>query len=700
MKNLYDHIAALAQRHPDKVALLICDPQGNSQKEITYRELRERVESAAAYLTSLGLRRGDRAALALGNSVEQLIVSWAAWSMGVVTVPLNTMSDTKALTGYKLKLTGAKQILHELKTVPPVPTAWMLGTAHEALILFTSGTTAHPKGAKLTLQNLVTNAEGIREWLQVGEGDRFLVLLPLHHINSTTFCLTTLLAGGASIIPPAYSNSGFWLACAKTGATFTSIVQSIVFDQLAREAEFEGAKSTLKLTRIQIGSAPGVSTTVEEFTDRFGIPLYQGYGQTETALRVTGVPMDLPPALYRQMVAENSIGTPMPWAEVEVADDEGRVLGEGEEGELIVKGKAVMSGYFGEEEAFRNGYFLTGDIGKYRIIDGQRFFYLLGRKKEIIIKGGVNISPVVVENSLKKISPDIAQAYVVGMDDKRYGEVPASVICFKRGVDETAAMRQLKLRLLFGSEHLSAYETPAYLTLLKASELPLTSTGKVQRVLLKRQLSPERFEPLHDLLKTLRHRFVIIEPHSPLAQMSLTLYNHCWQPLTQDQKAYQKYLTANLTLAAVDREGKIAGQISFKKEDGALVCISICSARYTPKPVPEVSKIPSANEVREYVLAGKDPVINFHLKLGAQVIAVNPDGRPEDKSALGYTVRMRYEVPLDYARGKPAIDESAPMSNQLIQAVLMFARDLGLVHVEALSRPGGLAAYLAAESDG
>ncbi len=571
---------------------------------------------------------------------------------------------------------------------------------HEALVLFTSGTTAHPKGARLTLQNLVTNAEGIREWLRMGEEDRFLVLLPLHHINSTTFCLATLMAGGTVIIPPAYSDSGFWQQAAAVGATFTSIVQSIVFDQLRRVKEFDAVKNSLKLTRIQIGSAPVVADTVEEFISTFRVPLYQGYGQTETALRVTGVPMDLPLETYKKMIAENSIGTPMSWAKVEVADDNGRVLGEGEEGELIVKGPAVMEGYMGGEEAFRSGYFLTGDIGLWRTVAGRRFFFLRGRKKEIIIKGGINISPVAVENSLKKISSDVAQAYVVGVDDERYGEVPAAIICFTQGVDEKSAMRRLKLRLLLGSEHLDAYETPAYLAPLSAAELPLTSTGKVQRVVLKQQLTKERFEPLEELHKTSRYRFTIVKPHSSFVEESRALYNHCWQPLVQDKAAYRKYLGEYYTLAAVDGEGELAGQISFKKEDDALVCVSICSARYVPKPIPVVLKTPSINEVSKYVCAGKDPIINFHLKLGAQVVNVIQNGRPEDKSALGYTVLMRYKVPLDYARGKPAIDESAPVSNQLIQAVLVCAHDLGFAHMDALSRPGGLAAYLAAESEG
>ena len=315
---------------------------------------------------------------------------------------------------------------------------WETGLSHPALVLFTSGTTGHPKGAKLSLLNLIINADGIREWLHITADDIFLVNLPLHHINSTTFCLSTLLAGGTIAVPPNYSNSHFWQQMARTKATITSIVQSILFDQLGREKEYAAVKAEVKLQRIQIGSAPVIAQTVQEFMRKFGIALYQGYGHTETALRVTGVPMGLPQELYAQLIEENSIGTAMPWADVQIFGDEGTPLGEGEEGELVVKGPAIMEGYVGGGSAFKNGYFQTGDVGLFRMIEGKRFFYLKGRKKEIIIKGGVNISPIAVENALKNISADAAQVHAVAVRDERYGEEIGAVISWKKTPFDTA----------------------------------------------------------------------------------------------------------------------------------------------------------------------------------------------------------------------------------------------------------------------
>lgn len=692
-KSLHDHLHALAHERPTAPALLRCSEDGTVLEEISYQALERKVESAAQYLINLGLAKGERVALAFGNSPELLILSWAAWSCGIVTVPLDGKRDTAEMSYFKIKATGAKMVLREGEfKIPDVQTAtlpWTKDLSHVALILFTSGTTAHPKGATLSLNNLMKNASGICEWLRITKDDRFLVSLPLHHINSTTFCLSTLLAGGCIALPPAYSNARFWRQAAQTRATFTSIVQTIIFDQLAREKEYTVERKNIKFNRIQVGSAPVVSHSVQEFRKKFNIPLYQGYGQTETALRVTGVPMDISAKLYDKLVEENSIGTPLSWAEVEVADEQGVVLGEGEEGELIVKGAAVMEGYIGKEPAFRNGYFLTGDIGLWRTTEGRRYFFLKGRKKEIIIKGGINISPVAVENHLKRLSPNIDQAYVIGRDDERYGEEVAAVVCWKKNVDAASAMRGIKLTLLFGTQELSAYETPKYLTACPVSELPTTSTGKVQRSVLKNRLKPGQFESLYDLIQTPRYRFTLLTPFSPFLTASHQLYNHCWQPLTVDAAAYSKQIQSQWTLLAV-AGGTLAGQISFIIKDNTLTCVSICSATYKPKPIPKIHTAPTLQEVEAYLLGGYDGIYNFHHKLGAELVKIIPQGRPDDKSSLGYTMLLTYPA------GAPLIlAEDAPVSARLMQAILLLSHDLGVKHVDALSRPGGLAAYLA-----
>src|SRR3989344_4395319 len=741
VNSLRDHTFSLAEQTPKKIALINCDAEGKILEEITYSTLSTRIEEAAQYLSDLSLKKGDRVALAFRNSPELLILSWAAWSTGVVTVPMDVKRDTAEQYKYKINLNNAKLLIAQrgalngidgkfLKGIKIIEFSkfpkkvhktihWESGLSHLSLILFTSGTTAHPKGAKLSLKNLIVNAEGIQQWLAIGKEDVFLVNLPLHHINSTTFCLSTLLAGGTIAIPPSYSNSHFWQQIARTGATLTSIVQSILFDQLNREEEYAAARKGIKLNRIQIGSAPVIASTVQEFRKKFGIPLFQGYGQTETALRVTGVPMGLSEELYERLVEENSIGTPMQWADVRVADESGKFLGEGEEGELIIKGEAVMEGYVGNEEAFRKGYFLTGDVGFFRVAEGKQFYFLKGRKREIIIKGGVNISPIAVENSLKKISPDIEQVHVVAVPDERYGEESGAVISWKEVVDIDAAKRRLKLALLCGTPHLSAYETPKYITSLTVAELPTTSTGKVQRTILKKQLTYERFESIFGLWKTPEYRFTVLHRYSRWVSQSYALYNHCWEPLMAERSAYEKDIPKQVIILAADSAERIAGQIALIRTDLSgdellkikydelltpkvlapqgknVVCISICSADYKPKPIPVVANIPDEKAVLAYV--PQDPVFRFHQKPkaglleGARLIDLIPNGRPEDKSSLGYNMLLQYPEP----RGDLRIHDDAPVSQRLIEAVLILAHDAGLKNVYAYSRPGGLASHAA-----
>ena len=738
---MYEHIAALAKENPDKVALVGVDEKGSVVEKITYADLLEKITAAAAELKGLGLQKGDRIALAFRNSPALLIWSWAAWATGIVTVPMDTKRDTPELYEYKIHLNKAKVLIlergiqavklpgvrikvhTEFAAADDATVAWEKGLSHQALVLFTSGTTGHPKGAMLSLENLLVNADGIRQWLRITGDDTFLVNLPLHHINSTTFCLSTLLAGGTIAIPPNYSNSNFWAQMAKTGATITSIVQSILFDQVSREKEFEAVKGNVKLNRIQIGSAPVVTHTVQEFRKRFGIAVYQGYGQTETALRVTGVPMDISAELYEKLVEENSIGSPMPWADLQISDEEGKFLGEGGEGELVVKGPAIMEGYLGREPAFRDGYFLTGDIGYFTVIEGRKYFYLKGRKKEIIIKGGINVSPVAVENALKKISPDIDQVHIVSVPDERYGEEAGAVISWKEGIDEERAKRQLKSAFLLGTPYLSAYETPKYITSLASGLLPMTSTGKVQRSVLKSQLPYERFESIYGLLKTDKLRFSVLHRDSRWMDASFDLHNKCWAPLTIERSAYEKQTSRVLTVLAAKPDDTLApplaglaGQIALirtnlsgdkilKKKyaelfssdvsdrDGkALVCVSICSADYRAKDIPAVGRVPDVVEVEQYL--PNDPVYRFHQKPkggggGAELVGLIPNGRPEDKSSLGYNILLKYPEPHNVV-----IDDNAPVSNQLIEVVLLLAQDLGIKDVYAYSRPGGLAAYI------
>ncbi|MDP2664503.1 MAG: AMP-binding protein, partial [bacterium] len=562
--------------------------------------------------------------------------------------------------------------------------------------------------------------------------DRFLVLLPLYHINSTTFSLASLVAGASIAAVPGYSNSKFWQQLAKTQATFTSIVPTICYDQLSKKEEFEAVKSQLKVVKIQIGSAPVVPHDSQKFVEQFGIPLYQGYGQTETALRVTGVPLDLEKELYANLLCENSIGKPMNWAGVEIMDAEGNILKEGQEGELAVKGKAVMAGYMQNEEAtsgaFKNGYFLTGDIGYYKVIDTVRYFFLKGRSKEIIIKGGVNLSPVAIESKLKGINNDIDQVYVVGFKDERYGEEVGAVVCWKENHKTIQELEtQLKYQLTSPIETIVPFEVPKYIKSIKAENLPMTSTGKVQRSVIKATIPQNDFEKTAVFAKNETHEFLrLTGEDKPLLKEALQLYNYCWQPLLLDEKTFLEQAQNGVILIALNQKGKIEGMITFlrtsmseeqlkntsyreltdnftlknnKKDGNKIICVSICSVSYQPLaevPSKEDVIMPSKEQMTEYLASEKDLTYNFHKKpkggiLGAELVSLIEQGRPEDLLSLGYNMLMKYPSLSGKEFATP--DSKASVAVQLIEATMFVAKNLGAQELYVFSRPAGAFQY-------
>ena len=722
--SLREHIASMPK---DRPALLDYEPKTESQV-ISYGELQEQVAHAAAFLSE-HLKKGDVLALAMSNSPQLLILSWAAWAVGIVTAPLDVKRDTGEQHNFKLKETKAtlliaqkgffnehdkSQLMLPVTEIEGIPESkakveWEEGLSHDALILFTSGTTSHPKGALLTLENLIANAEGIQEWFKIQQDDRFLVQLPLHHINSTTFCLAALLAGASIAIPAGYSKSRFWQTAADTKSTFTSLVPTICFDQLVEQEAFLKAKDKVRLNRIQIGSAPVLVADVQQFMKQYGIKLFQGYGQTETALRVTGVPLDADDAFYDRLVEENCIGVPMKWAEVKVVKDNGELCKEGEEGELAVKGPVVMKCYLNNNSGFRDDWFMTGDLGYVKEIEGKPFFYLKGRIKEIIIKGGINISPVAVEDAVKRLCFAAEQVYVVGVEDKRYGEEVGAVVVWKG----EPAMPQLKHALLTPSDILSEYETPQYVTAITPEELPTTSTGKVQRSVLKEKNLP--FEKVNVVATSADHEFVRLTQSSQLLKEAHQLYNHCWQPLEINREAFKEHVAHNVVIAAVSN-GKVEGLISCKVTDKTqeelssmnysevaalplqltgktVVCISVCSSSYVPRDIPEVAELSGSRTIEAYIPT--DPIMKFHAKEkggigGADIVAIIPGGRPEDKRALGYTVLVAYPE-----LSKEPVLGDGPVSVQLIEAAMKFAYGLRIQHVLAYSRPIGLGAHIA-----
>jgi len=518
-----------SQKHPDKEAIVGVGEPGKDAVSVSYAELAQALRRSCGYFRdTLALAPGDAISALVENKPELLAMSWAAWSNDLKTVPLDSKRDSLERKLYKLRLTETKvlfvrtdqadaqeigQLRSELPDMriiefggdrgyfelvsesPEVTGASDIasgargeGTYHDrdCLILFTSGTTALPKGARLTLRSLWANAQQIVHWLRITEGDRFHILLPLHHINSTTFSLAAILAGGTIVLSPRYSKSRFWEIMARYGATLASIVPTIAYDLLSEEDAFEKHKDKLEqVSRIQIGSAPVQVSVVTRFYSRYKIRLIQGYGSTETSLRCAGVPCGLEEKDYLKIVQTNSIGTEMLYNDVAILKKDHREAGEGEEGEICIRGPIVTRGYLNDpeetERAFQGGWFHSGDVGYWKWMKGQKYFFIKGRLKEIIIKGGVNISPPAVENAVLAAFPGLDFCYAVGVPHRRFGE-EIGIVVGGNGEELKRLEEALKKGGIWG---LKPYECPAIYVTVNRDDLPKTSTGKIQRVMVK-----------------------------------------------------------------------------------------------------------------------------------------------------------------------------------------------------------------------
>lgn len=528
VENIFNLLRARSNRLSDKDAIVYFDLDKRKSHKISYKQLFEITKRVISYLKDdLKLKRGGVISLSMNNSPEIIIFYLAAWSCGLIVAPLSSKTDSLQTKLYKLSKVKSrclfinssqscfrekeiKEIRKEFRVIdvmdlgnwtfsevsnkkPDKYNNYRSSLSSPGLILYTSGTTGKPKGVILTPYSLIANADSILEWLALTERDRFHIILPLSHINSTVFSLAMILVGGSIILSSRYSKRQYWKVMKEFSATCSSIVPTIAYDLVKDTATKPSFVRKLGIKRIQIGSAPVRPGTCLEFYKKYSIRLVQGYGQTETSLRSTGLPINLKKDEYLSLVKINSIGTELKWTNVTILKLDGSEAEEGEQGEIGVRGPILTQGYFNNlretKKSFTNGWFHSGDWGYYKVIKGRKHFFTNGRVKELIIKGGVNISPLSVENALISKYPEVSSAYSFAFPDDRYGEVVASVILFKNSLSKKKRVSLLKKIVRDGKkgkiEGLSDYESPSCVFELDGADLPRTVTGKIQRARLK-----------------------------------------------------------------------------------------------------------------------------------------------------------------------------------------------------------------------
>lgn len=518
--SLADLLDRRAFEQPDEECLVYLEDDG-TRTAWTYAEFTADTRRVAHWLQVQGVGRGDRIATISHNHAETVIQYFAAWLVGAVVVPINVGEDDDRI-GYILADSEAKlafvrapylerivalqarseEHLPELKTLVvcggrvdgPPEFAEILaaeepaedfapGLDDEALIVYTSGTTGHPKGVVLAQYNLLVDAQNIAAWHGVGRGDRMMCVLPIHHVNGTIVTLITpLLAGGTAVLNQKFHTGQFFERLAAENIAIVSVVPTL----LAFLLEAGAAKPDLpEFRHIICGAGPLTVDLALQFTDRYGLRIVHGYGLSETTCYSCFLPVDLPGDEQRAWLGDHgfpSIGCAIPANEMAIFDANHQPLPAGERGEIVIRGHNVMAGYYRNDEAnaqaFASGWFHSGDEGFWLPnAVGDVYFFITGRLKELIIRGGVNVSPLEIDEVLMNL-PGVKAGISVGFENNMYGEEIGAYVVMDEGagLDEAAILAACR-------EVLPHHKCPKVVVF--GTEVPVTSTGKYQRGKLK-----------------------------------------------------------------------------------------------------------------------------------------------------------------------------------------------------------------------
>jgi long-chain acyl-CoA synthetase len=350
----------------------------------------------------------------------------------------------------------------------------------EALIVYTSGTTGNPKGVVLTQYNLMADAKGISQWHGITNATRMMCVLPIHHVNGTIVTLVTpMYAGGSVVLNQKFQSDYIFERIEKEKVHIMSVVPTLLAFLIEYYKEHEFTKPA-HFRHIICGAGPLTVELGEQFDERFGIRIVHGYGLSETTCYSCYLPKDISDEEHKKWMRDYgfpSIGAALPQNEMMIADEHGKELAQSERGEIAIRGFNVMKYYYNNDEAnastFSYGWFRSGDEGFYELDEkGNKYFFITGRLKELIIRGGVNLSPLEIDEVINRC-PGVKIGISVGFENDFYGEeVGAYVQKEDPSLTEEAVIAHCK-------EHLPFAKVPK--VVIFGNEVPVTSTGKYQR---------------------------------------------------------------------------------------------------------------------------------------------------------------------------------------------------------------------------
>lgn len=523
---LFDTLERSARVFPEKLAATYLE------RSVTYRELYGSSLKMRQYLESRGFSRGGRAAILVENSPEYLTAFFAVTGAGLVVVPVDTslnpekinfilndcgaecliiqskyerhlekilagnttlkeLISDRGFRGYSGRLSHRTmaEILQDTKLSAEVDDSWQgkvryleynlakessEAPAELAAIFYTSGSTGQPKGVMLSHRNLISNTIATVEYLKLTPEDSVIVILPFYYIYGNSLLLTHILCGGRLVIDNRF------------------LYPEVVLDTMEQErvTGFSGVPSNFMILLNNSTFATRKLEALRYFTQAGGAmapevvrrlmatfphkEIYIMYGQTEAAPRVSYCPPD------RLKDKVGSIGIPVPGVQIRIVNDDGVEVPTGEEGEIAVFGDNVMLGYWNQPEeqsqVLRNGWLHTGDLARK---DEEGYFYIVGRKKEIIKAGGNRVSAKEVEECILE-NEKIAEATVFGVKDDILGEAIKAVIVLKEGA--TADKKEIQV---YCRAKLADYKIPKYVDFVEA--LPKYKSGKVNKLQLINQ---------------------------------------------------------------------------------------------------------------------------------------------------------------------------------------------------------------------
>ena len=486
-----------ADQSPEKVYLFAPEPK----LELSYAQLKVDSRKFGKHLLKRGLKKGDKISFMIGNGYQTTKIFLGTMYAGLVVAPLNLMaqaaqleyildhSDTRLVFfsgDQKVRLeTACKALARDIDLIQIDNDAPFIFPEDEdvcgidlpevseddnALLLYTSGTTGVPKGVILSHKNMVAGGEYTARAHVLTPEDRALCSLPLYHINGEVVTVVTpLVSGGSVVMPHKFSTGDFWKLISEYQCTWFSVVPTII-SYLTSAADHQGQDYRLDQLRFGRSASAALPPSLHKaFEAKFNVSIVETMGLTETAAPVFSNPPD--PSKRKYGSPGQAVGN-----QAKIIDPEGNAVPRGTPGEIMIKGDNVMKGYYKDPEKTAgalepDGWLHTGDLG---YMDADGFVFVNGRIKELIIKGGENISPREIDEALYK-HPAVLDAAAVGIPDEHYGEEILCCCVIKPDCECTEEELRAHCR-----KHLGEFKTPKVIKVM--DDLPKGPSGKIQRL--------------------------------------------------------------------------------------------------------------------------------------------------------------------------------------------------------------------------